>query len=125
MASIPVDAAIRGGSVRVLSGSRIARRGNSGKSASSSFTFASWSFTTAAIDTSEPVPAVVGMQARGGSGSGPPGPASPRGAGAGGGGGRGARPPDPVRRARERVDPLVVVAAAAVGENDCRHLCGV
>ena len=79
IASIPVDAAMCGGSVRVLSGSRIASRGNSGKSASSSFTFASWSFTTAAIDTSEPVPAVVGMQASGGSGSGWPRPSSARG----------------------------------------------
>ena len=44
------------GSVRVDSGSRIASRGNSGKSAISSLTFSSWSLITAAIETSEPVP---------------------------------------------------------------------
>ncbi len=65
MASIPVAAASAGGSVRVVSGSRIASRGNSGKSAISSLTLCSWSLITAAIDTSLPVPAVVGMHASG------------------------------------------------------------
>ena len=51
--------------MRVDSGSRIASRGKSGKSAISSLTFSSGSLMTAAIDTSEPVPAVVGMQASG------------------------------------------------------------
>ena len=40
---MPVAAATRGGSVRVVSGSRMASRGKSGKSAISSLTFASWS----------------------------------------------------------------------------------
>ena len=72
-------AAIGAGSVRVDSGSRIASRGKSGKSAISSLTFSSWSLITAAIDTSEPVPAVVGMHASGAIGSGAPMPSSPRG----------------------------------------------
>jgi hypothetical protein len=42
-------------------------------------TFSSWSFTTAAIDTSLPVPAVVGMQASGAMSSGRPMPSSSRG----------------------------------------------
>ena len=79
MASMPVEAAIAAGSVRVDSGSRIASRGKSGKSAISSFTLRSWSFTTAPIELSEPVPAVVGMQASGASGSGAPMPSSARG----------------------------------------------
>ena len=76
---MPVAAAIAGGSVRVVSGSRIASRGNSGKSAISSFTFSSGSLITAAIDTSLPVPAVVGMQASGAISSGRPCPSSSRG----------------------------------------------
>jgi hypothetical protein len=48
-------------------------------SASSSLTLASWSFTTAAIETSDPVPAVVGMQASGASSSGAPIPSLARG----------------------------------------------
>ena len=79
MASMPVDAAIADGSVRVDSGSRIASRGNSGKSAISSLTLFSWSLTMAPIDTSDPVPAVVGMQASGAIGSGAPIPSSARG----------------------------------------------
>ncbi len=79
MASMPVAAAIAGGSVRVASGSRIASRGNSGKSAISSLTFSSWSLITAAIDTSLPVPAVVGMQASGAISSGLPMPSFSRG----------------------------------------------
>ncbi len=65
--------------MRVLSGSRIASRGKSGKSAISSFTFSSVSLITAAIDTSLPVPAVVGMQASGTTSSGRPMPSSSRG----------------------------------------------
>ena len=76
---MPVAAAIGAGSVRVLSGSRIARRGNSGKSAISSLTLRSGSLITAAIDTSLPVPAVVGMQASGAMSSGLPMPSSSRG----------------------------------------------
>ena len=76
---MPVEAAISGGSVRVASGSSIATRGKSGTSASSSFTFASSSLMTAAIDTSDPVPAVVGMHASGAIGSGGPIPSSSRG----------------------------------------------
>src|SRR5919106_1675454 len=79
IASIPVAAATGAGSVRVVSGSRIARRGKSGKSAISSLTFSSGSFTTAAIDTSLPVPAVVGMHASGAISSGRPRPSSSRG----------------------------------------------
>ncbi len=76
---MPVAAAIAAGSVRVLSGSRMARRGNSGKSAISSLTLRSGSLMTAAIDTSLPVPAVVGMQASGAISSGLPMPSSSRG----------------------------------------------
>src|SRR5919109_344509 len=65
MASMPVAAATLGGSVRVLSGSRIASRGNSGKSAISILIFSSGSLMTAAIEFSLPVPAVVGTQASG------------------------------------------------------------
>ena len=76
---MPVAAATDGGSVRVVSGSRIARRGKSGKSAISIFTFSSGTLITAAIDTSLPVPAVVGMQASGASSWGFPMPSSARG----------------------------------------------
>ena len=76
---MPVAAATLGGSVRVVSGSRIASRGKSGKSAISSLTFWSGSLITAAIDTSLPVPAVVGMQASGAMSSGRPMPSSSRG----------------------------------------------
>jgi hypothetical protein len=76
---MPVAAAICGGSVRVVSGSRIARRGNSGKSAISIFTFSSGILMTAAIETSEPVPAVVGMQASGAMSCGRPIPSLSRG----------------------------------------------
>jgi hypothetical protein len=63
----------------VVSGSRIASRGNSGKSAISIFTFSSGTLITAAIETSLPVPAVVGMQASGAMSSGRPMPSSSRG----------------------------------------------
>ena len=76
---MPVAAATLGGSVRVVSGSRIASRGKSGKSAISSLTFWSGSLITAAIDTSLPVPAVVGMHASGAMSSGRPMPSSSRG----------------------------------------------
>ena len=79
MASIPVAAAIFGGSVLVVSGSRIASRGKSGKSAISILIFSSGSLMTAAIETSLPVPAVVGMQASGAMSSGRPMPSSSRG----------------------------------------------
>ena len=65
MASIPVAAAIAGGSVFVDSGSRIASRGYIGKSATWNLMCSSRSLITAANDTSEPVPAVVGRQASG------------------------------------------------------------
>ena len=65
--------------MRVVSGSRIASRGNSGKSAISSLTLCSWSLITAAIDTSLPVPAVVGTQASGAMSSGRPMPSFSRG----------------------------------------------
>ena len=57
----------------------MASRGKSGKSAISSLTFSSWSLITAAIETSLPVPAVVGMQASGATSSGRPMPSAPRG----------------------------------------------
>ena len=79
MASIPVAAATAAGSVRVVSGSRIASRGKSGKSAISSFMRSSGSLMTAAIDTSLPVPAVVGMQASGAMSCGRPMSSSSRG----------------------------------------------
>ncbi len=76
---MPVAAAIGAGSEAVVSGSRIASRGNNGKSAISSLTCSSTSLITAAIDTSEPVPAVVGMQASGAMSRGRPMPSSSRG----------------------------------------------
>ncbi len=79
IASMPVAAAIFGGSVAVASGSRIARRGKSGKSPTRTLIFCSGSRITAPNETSEPVPAVVGMQASGATGSGAPMPSLPRG----------------------------------------------
>ena len=79
IASIPVAAATCAGRVRVVSGSRMASRGKSGKSAISSLTLCSWSLMTAAMETSLPVPAVVGMQASGAISSGRPRPSPSRG----------------------------------------------
>src|SRR4051812_45042206 len=120
MASMPVAAATLGGSVRVLSGSRMARRGNSGKSAISSFTLRSGSLITAAIETSLPVPAVSGLPLG-------LGVFDPRGlgalaAGAGGGGEAGERryvegPAHAVALARHKEEPPLLGRAPAVGED--------
>jgi hypothetical protein len=76
---MPVAAATFGGSVRVVSGSRIASRGNSGKSAISILTFSSGTLITAAMEISLPVPDVVGMHASGAMSCGRPMPSSSRG----------------------------------------------
>src|SRR5215211_203745 len=101
---MPVAAAIRGGRVLVDSGSRIARRGKSGKSTTSSLILRSGCLTTAAIDTSEPVPAVVGMHASGAISSGRPIPSS---------------------GARHQEEALLVSRASAVGEDRVGNLGGV
>ena len=79
MASIPVAAARWGGSVRVDSGSSTARRGYMGRSATWNLMCSSRSLITAAKETSDPVPAVVGRQASGASSRGRPRPSSSRG----------------------------------------------
>ena len=79
MASMPVAAAMAGGRVAVDAGSRIASRGNIGKSATWYLMCSSASLITAAKEISEPVPQVVGMQANGASSCGRPMPSLSRG----------------------------------------------